>query len=484
MKRAIKNHLSDFIAILVLIVLAIVVSGYVLSHERLQLPFIGTPQYQINAEFSTGQALTPGQGQTVRVSGVQVGDIGNVKLQNGMALVQLDIDTKYRHLIHEDWTALVRPRTGLDDMFIELSPPPSDPYGTHAPVAPAGYTIPISNTNPVVNPDEILASLDADTRAYLTLLVNGAGAGLQAPGGGELAELLKRFLPTHRSLAELNSVVAERGAALRSLIHSLNVLNGALAQKQGQIVQLVDSSSKVFQAWATAHGNVSQAVADLPGTLQQTTTTLQKVERFANIVAPATHNLIPAVNAIPAANAATSALAKPITPVLQNQIRPFVRAAKPLVYNLRPAAQNLAAATPNLSKVFTVLNHLLNQLGYYPGGGQHGYLWWLAWGDHNARSVFSVQDANGDFRQLFLQASCAALSQVASNIPGSESILNVTGILTSSTLCPTQSAANRAAYARYVQQHPNIASQGTPTISSLTSPNAAKTLFYPKLPSN
>src|SRR5579859_3355671 len=142
MKRAIRNHLSDFIAIMVLLLLAILVSGYVLSHERLQLPFIGTSQYKLNAEFSTGQALTPGQGQTVRVSGVQVGDVGAVELKDGMAVVQLDIDTKYRHLIHQDWTALVRPRTGLDDMFIELSPPPG---GSHAPVAPTGYTIPVSN---------------------------------------------------------------------------------------------------------------------------------------------------------------------------------------------------------------------------------------------------------------------------------------------------------------------------------------------------
>ncbi len=484
MKRAIRNHLSDFIAIVVLLLLAIFVSGYVLSHERLQLPFIGTSQYKLNAEFSTGQALTPGQGQTVRVSGVQVGDVGAVELKDGMAVVQLDIDTKYRHLIHQDWTALVRPRTGLDDMFIELQPPPGDASGSHSPVAPTGYTIPVSNTNPVVNPDEILASLDADTRSYLDLLVNGAGAGLKAPGGGELAKLLKRFLPTHRSLAELNSVVAERGAALRSLIHSLNVLNAALAVKQGQIVQLVDSSSRVFQGWASASSNVSRAVADLPGTLNQTTATLVKVQKFANIVAPATRNLIPAVQAIPAANAATAALAKPITPVLRTQVRPFVVAARPLVYNLRPASQNLAAATPSLSRVFTVLNHLFNQLGYYPGGGQHGYLWWLAWGDHNARTVFSAQDANGDFRQLFLQASCASLSQVANNVPGSESVLNLTGILTSSTICPTQAAANRTAYARYAQQHPNLATQAAPSVSSLASPSAAKQLFYPKLPTN
>ena len=91
-----------------------------------------------------------------------------------------------------------------------------------------------------------------------------------------LAKVLERFLPTHQDLARLNSVVAERGAALRSLIHSLQVLNTALATKQTQIVQLVDSSSKVFHAFANANQGISRAVADLPGTLDQTTATLQK----------------------------------------------------------------------------------------------------------------------------------------------------------------------------------------------------------------
>jgi phospholipid/cholesterol/gamma-HCH transport system substrate-binding protein len=229
---------------------------------------------------------------------------------------------------------------------------------------------------------------------------------------------------------------------------------------------------------------VSRAVADLPGTLRQTTVTLQKVQRFAQIVAPATRNLIPAVSEIPAANNATIALAKPVTPILRTEIRPFVIAARPLIYNLRPAAVNLAKATPNLNKVFIVLNHLFNDLGYYPGGNQHGYLWWTAWATHNARSVFSVQDANGDYRQLFLQASCASLAQIANGIPGSEAVLAVTGILTSGTTCPQQAAANRAAYQRYLQQHPNLASQARSTISALTNGAAARQLFYPKLPGN
>src|SRR3989440_12935871 len=107
MKRAITTHLSDFVAIIVLLVLSIVVAGYVLSHERLRFPFIQSAPFTLNAEFSTAQAVTPGQGQTVRVSGVQIGDIGAVTLKNGIAIVKMDIDQKYKRLIHTDATALL-----------------------------------------------------------------------------------------------------------------------------------------------------------------------------------------------------------------------------------------------------------------------------------------------------------------------------------------------------------------------------------------
>ena len=407
MKRAIKTHASDFAAIVVLLILSVLVAGYVLNHERLRFPLVQSAPFKLDAEFSTGQAVTPGQGQTVRVSGVQIGDIGKVSLKNGIAIVEMNINQKYKGLIHQDATALLRPKTGLKDMFIEVTP-----GSNNAPVAKPGYTLPVSNTLPDVNLDEVFSSLDADTRAYLDLLVNGAGQGLKGKGN-QLAQVLERFEPTHQDLARLNRAVAQRGTNLRRLINSLARLNTALAQRQGQIVSLVDASSRVFRAWASEDQNVSRAVADLPGTLTQATSTLQKVQAFANLLGPTAANLIPAVSGLPAANRALTNLAIPGTPILRNQIRPFVVAARPVVRNLKPASVHLAKATPNLGKVFTVLNHLGNMLGYYPGGAQHGYLWWLAWLNHNARTLFSVQDANGDFRPLFLQTSCAAINQIA-----------------------------------------------------------------------
>jgi hypothetical protein len=160
-----------------------------------------------------------------------------------------------------------------------------------------------------------------------------------------------------------------------------------------------------------------------------------------------------------------------------------------VVRNLKPAAVNLAAATPNLQSVFTVLGHFVNLLGYNPGNQIHGYLWWLAWADHNARSLFSVQDANGDFRQLFLQASCATLAQIANGVSGSlsETLLNLTPILTDAGLCPKQAAADVAAYRQYqagklpgLKANADIGGAGSTGSGS----SGGKGPFHPILPTN
>jgi phospholipid/cholesterol/gamma-HCH transport system substrate-binding protein len=239
------------------------------------------------------------------------------------------------------------------------------------------------------------------------------------------------------------------------------------------------------------------------------------VQAFAKALGPAATNLLPAVRAIPAANQALTALAVPGAPIVKNQIRPFVVASRPVVQNLRPAAVNLAepttvqtqngpvklgAATPNLANTFTVLDHFGNMLGYNPGDTEHGYLWWLAWLDHNARTLFSVQDANGDFRPLFLQASCATYSQLV-NQPGigplTEVAMNLTPILTDAGLCPTQAAADAKAYDKYKAQHPATAAASSNSSlaqvqalqphagsGSESGAGSKSTLFLPKLPLN
>ena len=87
MKRAIREHWKDFAAIVGLLVITIAVAGYILTNERLSIPFISPSTYTLNADFQTAQAVTPGQGQSVRISGVQIGLISGVTLKNGQGVV-------------------------------------------------------------------------------------------------------------------------------------------------------------------------------------------------------------------------------------------------------------------------------------------------------------------------------------------------------------------------------------------------------------
>jgi len=418
-KTAIRKHFKHFAAIVGLAVIALGVAGYVLAHQRLRFPIIQSSPYKLKAEFSTAQAVTPGQGQTVRVSGVRIGDVSGVTLSEGRAIVTMDVDPQYKDVVHTDATALLRPKTGLKDMFIELNP------GTKsAPVAKPGYTIPVKNTLPDINADEVYSLLDADTRDYLRLLISGAGEGLHKRGN-DLQEVFRRFEPTHKDLALVNKYVALRHRNLRRLIHQLNVLNGALAQKGADLAELVQTSSTVFRALASQDQNITRAVGDLPGTLRQTTQTFGKVQTLADVLGPAVTKLRPTVRALNSANKAVTPFAKEAAPILRTQIRPFIRDARPVVRDLKPASKNLKTATPDLTRTFTVLNHLFNMVGFNPNGKEgpdvanrdEGFLFWIAWLDHNGASLFSSSDANGPFRPVTVGAPCTTLKQTGDANP-------------------------------------------------------------------
>jgi phospholipid/cholesterol/gamma-HCH transport system substrate-binding protein len=416
---AIRKHMKEFVAIVVLIVLAAGVAFYVLTQERFRFPFLSPQPVKMYAALSTAQAVTPGQGQTVRVSGVKVGEIGQVKLKNGQAIVEMDIDPQYKSLLHTDAQALLRPKTGLKDMFLEVSP------GSHsAPVAKPGFTIPVQNTLPDVNPDEIYSALDSDTRQYLALLVNGAGQGLKG-NGGELQEVFRRFEPTHKDLATVTTQVATRQQNLRRLVNSLHNLNNELAGKSTELTQLVDSSSAVFRALASEDSSITRSIGLFPPALRQTTDTLNKVHTFTNVLRPAAIHLRPVAFSLNRANVAVRPFAREATPLLRNDIRPFVVEARPLVRNLRPAAENLAKATPDLGRTFVVLNHLFNMLAYDPSNGsdapfdgsqQRSYLFWIAWVDHIANNLFASADANGPFRPIVLSGDCQSLTSITDAI--------------------------------------------------------------------
>jgi phospholipid/cholesterol/gamma-HCH transport system substrate-binding protein len=411
MKRAIGKHAGEFATILALVALAAAVAIYITAHERLTLPswVPGVQkQFKLDVEFSTAQAVTPGQGQTVDISGVQVGRVAGVSLHNGRAVVSTDIEPRYAR-IYPNATVLLRPKTGLKDMVLELDP------GTRSSgqALKSGATIPVSNTLPDVNLDEVLAGLDADSRDYLQLLVSAGGQGLGGANGKRLASVFRRFDPTARDLAKAASLVAQRRENLRRVIHNFQLLATALGKNDKQLSQFVVNSNGVFKRFAAQNQNLGQTVALLPSALSAANTALIKTDRLAKTLGPTLGALQPAARALGPSLKASQPFLRDTTPIIRDQLRPFARKAQPAVKALAPAASQLSAATPKLTTVGSVLNYLLNELAYKPPGGNgianQGYLFYLPWANHNTNEIFSAQDALGPVRRGIVLVSCSGL---------------------------------------------------------------------------
>ena len=421
MKLAIRKHWVDFLAIAGLALLGLAVAVYILSQQDLRFPLVEASPKHIEIELANAQAVQPGQGQTVRVAGVEVGRIGSVKVEDGAAVVGLEIKPEYKGLIREDASALLRPKTALKDMFVEVDP-------GHGKVVPEGGRITVANSLPDINPDEIYSALDADTRPYLKLLVAGAGKGLKNRGD-DLREVLRRFEPIHRDLARVTRATAERRHELKHLIHDYGLLMTEVGSHPEDLRRLVTASHSVFDALANEDTQISESVARLPGSLRASERALADVRRFAPVLRSSLESLRPAVRELPETNAAVTPFLRQTEPVIRTQIRPFVRAARPWTNDLRLAARDTAKATPDLSSSFGELNRFFNMGAFNPGGAegldgksisqqrqrQEGYLYWLAWAAQNGNSLFSTADGQGPWRRVTI---CGVPVSVLTGIVG------------------------------------------------------------------
>jgi phospholipid/cholesterol/gamma-HCH transport system substrate-binding protein len=414
-RRQIKKQMRVFVALLFLLVGSLGIAGYILSNQRFYLPAwvpaIGTDFYEVKAELPTGQAIVPGQGQTVNIAGVKIGEVGSVTLQDGRAVVVMQIKQKYAP-IYRDASVLMRPKTGLKDMYLAL-----DPGTAGAGKLPEGGHVRVANALPDVNADEILASLDGDTRAYLQILLNAGGQAFDDKESGasgrfeqsaqqDLREALKRFEPTARNGERFTRLLIERRHNIKRVIHNFQLLSTALAGRDKQLAELVDSANANFQAFASEQSALRGALREFPSTLSQTETTLRKAGGLADELGPALQKLRPFARNLAPALRKTRPFFRETTPIIRDDIRPFARDVQPTVRDLRKASSDLSVVTPRLTRSFKVLNGFFNTLAYNPPGDTEPFLFWSAWGAHAGATLWSLQDAHGPVRRGIVLVGC------------------------------------------------------------------------------
>lgn len=431
MSRALREHLRDVLAIAGLVVAALIATTIILIGQRTTLPgwvpFLGSDRFELRAEFASAQAVTPGQGQSVDIAGIKVGDITGTTLEDGHAVVTMQVDTEYAPLINEDATLLLRPKTGLQDMVIEVDPGVSDED------VEEGSTIPLASTLPNVNPDEFLAGLDADTQSFLKLLLAGAAESLDPEKGRDLklSAALRQLEPFARDISRISGALAVRRENIKNAIHNFQEVSTELGDNSDTVAEFVDSSNAVLARFANQEAAIRAALRELPGTLQVTKAALGGANQLALQSTPALKKSLPGARALkPALESLQGFFTQTVGPI-RDQIRPFTKQVRQPVTDLRKGTQGLGNTVPGLRVGFTRLNEGLNALAANPDGVDEGYLFYVPWLNHNTNLLFTAQDAHGPLRRGLVQESCAT-AQLAQGtfvaVPFLKTAAEVTGL--------------------------------------------------------
>ena len=364
MKKAIRDHARDFAAIIALVVDR---ARRRRLHPRQPAPAL--PGDRGEAEAAQGRVLDragrharPGPDRPRLRREDRRRRQG--RADEGRAVVTFEILPKYKDLIREDATALLRPKTALKDMFIEVEP--GDGQGRAARASRSR-----SRTRcPTSTPTRSSRCSTATRATTCELLVNGAGQGLKGRGD-ELREVFQRFEPTHRDLARVTTKVAERRAEPAPPGHAPQP-----AQRRARPPRTTTSPSSSTRRRACSARSPRRTrtsprrSSELPARCAQTTRHARQgrdVRRTS--CGPSLEQLRPAVRAdrrgqrrAPAARRGGDADHPRRDPPVRARGAPA---------RARPApggARRSPTSTPDLTRSFVVLNHLFNMIGFNEDG--------------------------------------------------------------------------------------------------------------------
>jgi phospholipid/cholesterol/gamma-HCH transport system substrate-binding protein len=403
LSRQSRGRSKDTIAIFVLAAVGIVMTLWIFTQQKASLPswvpVVGEEFDHITGEFTTAQAVTPGQGQAVDIAGIQIGKVTSVDLVDGHAVVGMDIEPKYMELIHPNANLLLRPKTNLNDMVVEVDP------GDGKSHIEDGHNFPLSQTEPNVNLDAFLATLDADTRQYIQLLVAGGAQGIGGRGR-QLGNALRRLQPFAHYIAELNKAVAQRRVALANVIHDFGLLTTELGRHDAQIERWVSSSKGALGNFANQQSSIQEILTEFPSTLTAAESAFASADRFSKVARPALLGLIPQAQALKPALKANERLFEQTVEPIRTQIRPFTRQVRPVLTHANQGSDDFNKTVRSFGNAIGAFNSFLNELAYKPKGSRQSYLFYLPWLNHNTNATFNLSDPAGPIGRSLVMLSC------------------------------------------------------------------------------
>ncbi len=311
-------------------VIAIVVLGFFAWTK--DNPF--SSPYVVEAAFIEPGEVRPGN--PVRIAGVQVGKVTDVQAgpDPRTSVLKMEIDEDGLPL-HEDATFQVRPRLFLEgNSFVDVRP--GTPSGAEL---EDGSLVPATQTSTYVSVGEFLRVFESDTREDLRTVLDEYGTALDEGGARAFNRTTRYWERAYGNSARVNTAaLGQREGDLSGYVRNAGRAAEGLARNTPRLRALVTNLAGAGEAFASEQLALSDAIAELPRTLDEGYEALGVVDDALPSVRALARELTPAVRTSPA----TLDVAIP----LARQLRGLV--SEPELGGL---ARELGEAAPPLARV-------------------------------------------------------------------------------------------------------------------------------------
>jgi phospholipid/cholesterol/gamma-HCH transport system substrate-binding protein len=248
--------------------------------------FGGGPGYTVHARFiDAGQLVN---GDLVEIGGISVGKVSDIELtSDAQADVSLKIDDDRFDPLPGGTTASIRAvgASGVANRYVALTPGPQS-----APNIPNGGVIDMAHTEPIVDLDTVLDSLDPATRTRLQRILANGSASLEGVTG-DANRTIHDLNPALSETTDLTSELARDQLSFERLIHDAGSVADTLASRRPDLQGAVANTSAALQEVADQRSALDDALARAPSVLRRSGHTLLASRRTLQVV-PATIPLI------------------------------------------------------------------------------------------------------------------------------------------------------------------------------------------------
>jgi phospholipid/cholesterol/gamma-HCH transport system substrate-binding protein len=325
--------------------------------------------YQVKVHFP--EATTLAQEADVRLAGVRIGKVRQKALDKGGArtTVTLEIEPKYAPL-PSNTRAILRQKTLLGETYVELAP------GTRgAPKLKDGGTIPNAQVEPTVELDEILGIFNNDTKDAYRQWVAESAKQIGNGGAQDLNDALGNLASFAVNGEGVLQVLNAQQGALKKTIANTGVVFKALNERDGQLRQLIVNSNQAFGALASRSNALAETFHIFPTFLDESKTTLARLERFSKNTNPLVTNLKPVADNLGPTVRDLGNLAPDLT-TLFRRLDPLIKVGKAdlpdaqrFLIGASPVFDGLHTFLPELNPILSLANYDQRIIGGFLGNG-------------------------------------------------------------------------------------------------------------------